>query len=257
MERVILNGMSIMQLSQIGFSDCTGRLYGFVHKDGVCEITYAVPEPSETVESSQITNDQFSIDMNKCLQDVHVDPQFVGVFRSVVQKTCAKSIQSLNYHAKLQKENPQACMLFVDPVAFTYGSLAIRAFTLTEKAMEAIHAGNLNTLPADEIQREIPVTIRPNAQEKVLAQLLRSKTSFAATPDVAMIGNDIIERKVNDTVGDVLHYVQTARKQNCALMDARKQFGSLEEVRTSEMAVSALMLQDAIADCLRWLSIAE
>lgn len=120
----------------------TGQLLGLEYDEGILEVTNCFPMPNNDDDDQ----DDYQLAMMKYLRTVNVDNNTVGWYQSAFLGSgnfLHKSIIDAQYH--FQKEVPSSVVVVHDPFRTTAGSLAIKAYRLTNNFMTMYSKGNFSS----------------------------------------------------------------------------------------------------------------
>jgi translation initiation factor 3 subunit H len=158
-----------------------GSLLGLVVENGVLEISYSFPFPSDPShkqhgggadhqqhpphddETAGLDGTEYQLEMMRMLKDVHVDNNCVGWYQSMylgIFSTASLLEEQLGYQTDL---SPNAVVLLYDPMQTTHGNLVLKCLRLTEECLKLSTAdGKSNSnafINPKRIFEEVPVTL--------------------------------------------------------------------------------------------------
>jgi len=147
----------------------TGQLLGLDVGDTM-QVTHSfgyVQKGSEEFGAQQDDGEQYQIDMQRLLREVHVDANTIGWYQTAhLGKFFSNTVIETQY--LFQKEIPSAVLLVYDPLQAAIGKPSFKALRLTTKFMTR-HAelqtnpAALNDFPPSEMFAEFPVHIHSPA----------------------------------------------------------------------------------------------
>jgi len=109
----------------------TGSLLGLDIKDNL-EVTNCFPFPSD----NNAENDEYQIEMMKCLRTVNVDNNIVGWYQSAMLGSFLNS-SVVDVQYDYQKDIPSSVVIVYDPYRTSAGRLGIKAYRLTDSYMQS------------------------------------------------------------------------------------------------------------------------
>jgi translation initiation factor 3 subunit H len=157
--------LKIIQHSKQNIPDVvTGQLLGLEYDQGILEVTNCYPLPNNDDDND---DEDYQLNMMKYLRSVNVDNNTVGWYQSALLgggSFLHKSIIDIQYH--FQKEVPSSVVVVHDPFRTTAGSLAIKAYRLTDKFMDMYSKGNFSgtafnkfNVETDEVFDEVRIKV--------------------------------------------------------------------------------------------------
>jgi translation initiation factor 3 subunit H len=149
----------------------TGSLLGLVVENGILEVTHAFPSPDSGASSGAANaaggatvkdedfdmSSDFQLEMMRMLREVNVDNNCVGWYQSMylgIYSTANTMENQFNYQTDL---SPNAIGLLYDPLQTANGNFVLKAFRLTEQALELKESGRNGFLHPSQIFEELPV----------------------------------------------------------------------------------------------------
>ncbi|KAJ3372637.1 hypothetical protein AMAG_08362 [Allomyces macrogynus ATCC 38327] len=182
----------------------TGALLG-MDIDGVLEVTQSYPylakarrgrDNDDNDDDAAELDEHYQVDMLKCLRQVNADANTVGWYHAAPLSHFLQYSWVAN-QAEYQTSIPQSVVLEYDPLASQTGTLALRAFRLTDAFYALLKAKSKHSINSEAVTasgllesgliEELPVTIR-NAH--VVSALLYSQNLTAHSIAAPMPGVD-------------------------------------------------------------------
>eukprot|EP01137_Pigoraptor_chileana_P027979 Opistho-2@11338 len=144
----------------------TGQLLGMVVENRL-EVTNSFPFPSTTAEDDENDNEgvQYQLDMMRLLREVNVDHLSVGWYQSTYLGSFI-SEELIETQFNYQKNIEESVLLVYDPLRSTQGTLAIKAYRLTQTFMDIYKDADFTPermkqagLTYESVLEEIPIQI--------------------------------------------------------------------------------------------------
>jgi translation initiation factor 3 subunit H len=170
-----------------------GSLLGLAVENGVLEISYSFPFPSDPSTNKQhgsaggdqhqphddetagLDGTEYQLEMMRMLKDVHVDNNCVGWYQSMYLGIFSNSSlleEQLGYQTDL---SPNAVVFLYDPMQTTHGNLVLKCLRLTEECLKISADGgksNNSFIDPKRIFEEVPVTLsNPSLVQAFLADV--------------------------------------------------------------------------------------
>mmetsp|Transcript_25433 Transcript_25433/g.58678 ORF Transcript_25433/g.58678 Transcript_25433/m.58678 type:complete len:339 (-) Transcript_25433:112-1128(-) len=153
----------------------TGSLLGLDIGD-VLEITHAFPfpaprprpNPDDVIaaasaaadDADQLEGYEYQLEMMKMLREVNVDNNCVGWYQSTYLGSFSTSALVENQYSYQVDLSRNSVVVLYDPTRTTAGTLALRAYRLSDKAVAMRTSGSNAYIPPGEIFEEIPVILK-------------------------------------------------------------------------------------------------
>jgi translation initiation factor 3 subunit H len=177
----------------------TGQLLGLNVEDRL-EVTNCFPFPS-TDDNDE--NDDYQLEMMKCLRTVNVDNNTVGWYQSAfLGSFINSSIVEAQY--TYQKEIPSSVVVVYDPFRTAKGSLALHAYRLTDSFMAMFAKRDFSQpsfakfdVSAGDILEEVPIKVHNSHLVHGFLYELREDKSMSCEFDRLTIGaNPFLEKNL-------------------------------------------------------------
>lgn len=222
---------------------------------GVIEATDMFPFATNIHDEQE--NQEYLMEMLKCLRDVNVDHTAVGWYQSV-NLDAALQPAFLETQAAYQSEIPNSHFLIYDHLRSAQGVPAIRAFRLRDSFLQAWREGHkfngriahdlLADLVANHVVVELPIKIKVSAMDKLIMGTLAQDNEL---PEANILGSEAAHRLVlsrlahnlllslDDSIAEsnrVQHYVRSVGKQQQALAHQRqkRKADNVQRIQNSE-----------------------
>lgn len=237
----------------------SGQLLGMSREgEPILEVTDMFPfAPALTDESEQ---DDYILEMLRCLRDVNVDHTAVGWYQSVSLDAFLQP-SFIESQASYQAELPNSCVLVYDHMRSAQGVPSVRAFRLQDGFMRAwreaqksggrVSHGLIADLVKGGIVVELDVQIAVSAMDKLLISTLVEDKSL---PEANVIGSDDSIRltlvrlaqnillSLDDSIAESSrgqHYIRSVGKQQQALQSQiqKRRSENAQRVQNGEAAI--------------------
>jgi len=208
-----------------------GALLGLV-TDTRLEITHAFPFPSSSTGDDGSTDDEdFQLDVMRKLRMVNVDHLHVGWYQSA-HFGAFLSPQLLESHFAYQTSIEESVCLIFDTAKTTKGFLSLKAYRLTQPAIELYKANDFTPekiknlkVSYDSLFREVPIVIKnSHLMNEVLLELSEQIPSEAGSQFLDLGTSDVLETQLKNLMDTVDDMNQESIKFNKYQTMAIKQF---------------------------------
>lgn len=177
----------------------TGQLLGLNIEDRL-EVTNCFPFASS---DNNEEDDDYQIDMMKCLRTVNVDNNTVGWYQSAyLGSFINSSIVEAQY--TYQREIPASVVVVYDPFRTTAGKLAVQAYRLSDSFMQLMAGRDFSQrafakfdVSSREIMEEVTIKVHNSHLVHGFLYELREKKSMACDFDrLNLIANPFVEKNL-------------------------------------------------------------
>jgi len=252
--QVELDGLAVMKIikhcQETYPMTVAGMLLG-MEMGRTLEITNCYPFPTITessndeIESEQIDQSQFQIDMMRCVREVNIDHQVVGWYQSAgSQMGSFLTPQWIQTQAAYQINLHNVVCLIYDPIRTVEGTLFLKAYRISDAFMKLYKEGTFNSytfakfgVTTANILDEIPIQIRNTAVIDALIATLNVSPNMTGENEIAF---DRLDESTKPVIEQTLDYIindmdELTRDQNkytfFARNFARSSGSQLENIR--------------------------
>ena len=223
-EAITLECTSCFALPTVDTSSASGSNSNYTSTAAAAAAATAAAEAAQA-------EDDFQMEMVKNLREVNTDSLIVGWYCSSHLGThLTESIIDTQFG--YQDNIPKSCVLVYDPLRTAQGSLALRAYRLTDAFMAAYRDGTLTkdkvaTVNSREVLEEIPIKVHTSLLAQALLHELNDYDQGALRADydhLSLSRNPFLEKnlellldgidELHVEMGKLGYYERSVQKQN-------------------------------------------